>query len=70
MSATTTVEDAERGRSEQCEVGVDVFDLVAAATRRGAHDVDLAAASMQVEEKAWCSCEASEVSPVPRRHRR
>jgi hypothetical protein len=34
MSATTTVEDAERGRSEQCAVGVDVFDLVAAATRR------------------------------------
>jgi hypothetical protein len=38
-------------------------------TRRGAHGVDLAAASIHGEEKAWCSCEASEVSPVPRCHR-
>jgi hypothetical protein len=34
MSATATVEDAERGRSAQCAAGVDVFDPAAAATRR------------------------------------
>jgi hypothetical protein len=36
-------------------------------TQRGAHDVDLATTSIQGEEKAWGSCEASEVSPMPRR---
>jgi hypothetical protein len=36
-------------------------------TQRGAHGVDLAAVSIQGEEKAWGSCEASKVSPMPRR---